>query len=161
MTTDVRSLPADAITSITPLVCGALDLVLVDGSVRAGFPSPAEDFACESLDISKILVPNPLATFLIRAKGDSMIPAGVNDGDLLVTDRSLRAGSGDVVCAVLDGYFTIKYLSKKRGTYRLCAANPTYPDFVPKDGESIEVWGVVTFAITKLFQLRPVRRALR
>lgn len=159
MNTAMRLPPVDTITSVTPLVCGSLGLAVVDGSVRAGFPSPAEDFACESLDIGKILVPHPLATFLIRAKGDSMVLAGVNDGDLLVTDRSLRPTAGDVVCAVLDGYFTVKYLSKKRGTFRLCAANPTYPDIVPKDGESIEVWGVVTFAITKLHQVRPVRRA--
>ena len=150
--------PSDTISSITPLACSSLGLVVVDGSVRAGFPSPAEDYSCESLDISKILVPHPLATYLIRAKGDSMVKAGINDDDLLVVDKSLRAASGDIVCALVDNYFTVKYLVKKRGAFRLCAGNPTYPDIVPKDGESIEVWGVVTFAITRLHQLRPLRR---
>lgn len=131
---------------------------MIDGNVRAGFPSPAEDFACESLDISKILVPNPISTYLIRAKGDSMVLAGINDMDLLITDRSLQAVSGDIVCALLDNYFTVKYLVKKRGSFRLCAANATFPDIVPKEGQSLEVWGVCTFAITKLHQVRSLRR---
>jgi SOS-response transcriptional repressor LexA len=82
----------------------------VAGSVVAGFPSPAEQYLEPPLDLNELLVKRPAATYFVRVEGDSMIEAGIHDGDLLVVDRSLRPASGDVIIASVDGDFTVKTL---------------------------------------------------
>ena len=136
----------------SPLPCDPSPLILpVAGDcVRAGFPSPAEDFQVERLDLTTILVSHPQATFFLRLRGDSMHDAGLFDGDLLVVNRALKPVNGDVVIAVVDGEFTCKTLWLKFGRMKLVAANPTYPEIVPKEGQTIEVWGVVTASIKRL-----------
>lgn len=121
-----------------------------DASVCAGFPSPAEDFASASLDIASLLVEHPQATYLLRVAGLSMVDYGICDGDLIVVDRALRPRHGHIVVAVVDGDFTVKKLHLQRGTPRLKAGNPTYPDITPKEGQTLEIWGVVKSCI-KLF----------
>ena len=135
----------------SPLPCDPSPLILpVAGAcVRAGFPSPAEDFQVERLDLTTILVSHPQATFFLRLRGDSMRDAGLFDGDLLVVNRALKPVHGDVVIAVVDGEFTCKTLWLKFGRMKLVAANPTYPEIVPKEGQTIEVWGVVTASIKR------------
>ncbi|QHI99378.1 translesion error-prone DNA polymerase V autoproteolytic subunit [Xylophilus rhododendri] len=129
--------------SLLPLI-----LPLAGDRVQAGFPSPAEDFNCKRIDLTEQLVQHPQATFLLRVRGDSMREAGIFDGDVLVVDRAIRAAHGHVVVAVLDGGdFTVKYLHKRAERIRLVAANPTYPDIVPRDGQVLEIWGVVTASI--------------
>ncbi len=118
-------------------------------NVQAGFPSPAEDFAVNRLDLTEILVRHPQATFVLRVAGASMRDMGIDDGDLLVVDRALKAVHGHNVVAVVDGEFTVKQLHQRAGRMKLKAANPTYPDIVPKDGQTIEVWGVVTSCIKR------------
>ena len=136
----------------SPVPCDPSPLILpVAGDcVRAGFPSPAEDFQVERLDLTAILVSHPQATFFLRLRGDSMHDAGLFDGDLLVVNRALKPVNGDVVIAVVDGEFTCKTLWLKFGRMKLVAANPTYPEIVPKEGQTIEVWGVVTASIKRL-----------
>jgi DNA polymerase V len=136
-----------------PAACRMLVIHSVLGSVKAGFPSPADDFACQPIDLADVLIKHPQATFLIRAGGFSMVAAGINDGDILVVDRAIKAETGHVVCAVVNGHFTVKYLRKRGGAYRLVAADPTFPDIIPSDGETIEVWGVVTSSITRLVKI--------
>lgn len=126
-----------------------LDLPMSEGHVRAGFPSPAEDFAVNRLDLTQMLVPHPQATFLLRVAGVSMSEAGIGDGDTLVVDRAIKPQHGHVVVAVVDGEFTVKYLHQRAGRVRLKAANPTFPDIVPKDGQTVEVWGVVSSCIKR------------
>ena len=135
----------------SPVPCDPSPLILpVAGDcVRAGFPSPAEDFQVERLDLTTILVSHPQATFFLRLRGDSMHDAGLFDGDLLVVNRALKPVNGDVVIAVVDGEFTCKTLWLKFGRMKLVAANPTYPEIVPKEGQTIEVWGVVTASIKR------------
>ena len=135
----------------SPVSCDPSPLILpVAGDcVRAGFPSPAEDFQVERLDLTTILVSHPQATFFLRLRGDSMHDAGLFDGDLLVVNRALKPVNGDVVIAVVDGEFTCKTLWLKFGRMKLVAANPTYPEIVPKEGQTIEVWGVVTASIKR------------
>ena len=135
----------------SPVPCDPSPLILpVAGDcVRAGFPSPAEDFQVERLDLTSILVSHPQATFFLRLRGDSMHDAGLFDGDLLVVNRALKPVNGDVVIAVVDGEFTCKTLWLKFGRMKLVAANPTYPEIVPKEGQTIEVWGVVTASIKR------------
>ena len=85
------------------------------GSVVAGFPSPAEQYMEPPLDLNELLVRHPAATYFVRVSGDSMIGAGINDGDLLVVDRSLRPADGDIIIACVDGDFTVK-MYRERGT---------------------------------------------
>jgi DNA polymerase V len=115
--------------------------------VAAGFPSPAEDHAVQRLDLMAELIRHPQATFLLRVRGDSMREAGIFDGDVVLVDRAVRARSGHVVIAVVDGEFVCKTLLMRAGRVRLKAANPTYADIEPRDGQSLEVWGVVVAAI--------------
>lgn len=124
-------------------------LPLVGDCVHAGFPSPAEDFAAKRIDLTAELITHPQATFLVRVSGDSMIEAGISDGDVLVVDRALKPEHGNVVVAVVDGEFTVKSLHQRYGKFKLRAANPTYPDIVPREGQTVEVWGVVTASIKR------------
>jgi DNA polymerase V len=130
-----------------PLQYCPLILPLGGDRVQAGFPSPADDFNTKRIDLTEVLIQHPAATFLLRVRGDSMKDAGIFDGDVLVVDRALRPRHGHIVVAQVDGEFTVKYLHRRNGLVRLTAANATYPDISPRDGQTIEVWGVVTSAI--------------
>lgn len=120
------------------------------GDVRAGFPSPAEDFTVKPIDLTEVLITHPQATFLIRVRGDSMREAGVMDGDMLVVNRALKPRHGQVVVAVVDGEFTVKYLHQQAGCIKLQAANASFADITPQAGQTLEIWGVVTASITRL-----------
>ena len=120
----------------------------VPGAVRAGFASPAEDLGAQRIDLMAKLVKHPQATFIMRARGDSMKDAGIFDGDVLVVDRAVSHRHGHIVVAVVDGEFVCKTLWSRAGRIKLKAANVGYPDITPKDGQTVEVWGVVT-AIVK------------
>ena len=87
----------------------------LSGSVVAGFPSPAEQYMEPPLDLNELLVKHPAATYFVRVSGDSMTGAGINDGDLLVVDRSFRPADGDIIIACVDGDFTVKIL-REEGT---------------------------------------------
>ena len=137
--------------SSAPQLLAAAPLVLPmpQACVRAGFPSPAEDFTVNRLDLTQILITHPQATYLLRVAGASMRDAGIDDGDTLVVDKAIKPQHGHVVVAVVDGEFTVKYLHQRAGRVKLKAANPTFPDIVPKDGQTVEIWGVVTSSIKR------------
>lgn len=119
-------------------------------AIKAGFPSPATDYARQSLDFNRDLIRHPEATFYGRVSGDSMRDAGINDGDIAVIDRSLTAVNGDVIVAFVDGEFTIKYLDlshRDEGYILLHPANPDYKDIRIEGSQSFEVWGVVVWTI--------------
>lgn len=116
-------------------------------SVPAGFPSPADDHRGQRIDVFAQLVKHPQATYAMRVRGDSMRDDGISDGDVILVDRAVRPRSGQVVVAVIDGEFTCKRLWMRNGHLKLKAANPTFPDIVPGDGQQVEVWGVVIAAV--------------
>ncbi len=119
----------------------------IEGSVAAGFPSPAEQYAEPSLDLNTLLIKHPAATYFVRVQGDSMINAGIRDGDLLVVDRSLNPSNGDIIIACVNGDFTVKtFYSDARGV-RLEPANPRYPVISFSDGEELRFFGKVTAVI--------------
>lgn len=97
-----------------------------------------------SLDLNEHLVAHREATFLIRVRNDAMAGAGIRDGDLLVVDRALEAGDGDIVVAAVDGELTVKRLSRRGGRVRLLPEAPGYAPIEFKDGQELAVWGVVT-----------------
>lgn len=124
-----------------------LHVIELLASVRAGFPSPAEDLGARRIDLTARLIKHPQATFLMKARGESMKEAGIFDGDVLVVDRAVQARSGHVVIAVVDGEFVCKTLSMRAGRMKLKAANPGHPDIIPKESQTVEIWGVVTASI--------------
>ena len=125
---------------------------LLQNRVCAGFPSPAEDLGAQRIDLTQVLVIHPQATYFMRASGHSMVEAGIFDNDIIVVDRAIKPRHNHVVVAIVDGDFTVKHLYQRAGRIKLKAANPTFPDIVPKEGQTIEVWGVVTSSI-KQFQV--------
>ena len=120
---------------------------LLTDSVSAGFPSPADDYTEENIDLNEHLISNPFSTFFLRVKGDSMINAGIKDKDLIIVDKSLIAKPGDIVIAMIDGEFTIKRLSIKNDELYLKAENHNYPDFKFKNHIDVQIWGVVIYSI--------------
>jgi len=112
-------------------------------SVSAGFPSPAQDYVEQALDLNELCIKHPAATFFVRVQGESMTEAGIQPNDILVVDRSLRAQHGDIVIASVDGEFTVKELAL-RPQLQLLARNPQYPSIQLKDADALEVFGVVT-----------------
>ena len=120
---------------------------LLTDSVSAGFPSPADDYTEENIDLNEHLISNPFSTFFLRVKGDSMINAGIKDKDLIIVDKSLIAKPGDIVIAMIDGEFTIKRLSIKNNELYLKAENHNYPDFRFKNHINVQIWGVVIYSI--------------
>ena len=120
---------------------------LLNDSVSAGFPSPADDYTEENIDLNEHLISNPFSTFFLRVKGESMIDAGIKDNDLIIVDKSLAAKPEDIVIAMIDGEFTIKRLSIKNDELYLKAENNNYPDFRFKNHIDVQIWGVVIYSI--------------
>ena len=116
--------------------------------ISAGFPSPADDYIENNLSISELLIKNQLSTFLMKASGESMIEAGINDGDVLVVDRSLEARSRDIVIAIFEGNLTVKRLIIKEDVSAILKSeNPLYKNILISEYTELEIWGVVTSAI--------------
>ena len=118
--------------------------------IPAGWPSPAENYVEETLDLHRLAVPNPPATFFMRVTGDSMLGAGIHNGDLLVVDRSLHPVSGKVVVAIVKGELTIKRLVKRKNRLYLCPENPAYPEIDITERDETGIWGVATYVLHKL-----------
>ena len=119
-------------------------------TIKAGFPSPADDYLHDSLDFNRDMIKNPEATFYGRVSGDSMINAGICDGDIAVIDRSLQPMDGNVIVAFVNGEFTIKYLDlkhKEEGYIELKPANPNYSPIRIGVEDNFRVWGVVVWTI--------------
>lgn len=126
-----------------------LDL-LIAPEIKAGFPSPAEDYLHDSLDFNRDLIRHPEATFYGRVDGDSMVDAGICDGDIAVIDRSVEPQHNDVIVAYVNGEFTIKYLDlshKEEGFIELRPANQNFKPIRIDANDKFEVWGVVVWTI--------------
>ena len=128
-----------------------LKLPIAEG-LKAGFPSPAEDYSHETLDFNRDLIRNPEATFYGKMEGDSMIEEGINDGDIAVIDRSVEAQDGDIVVGYINDEFTIKYLylrHRKDGYIELRLANKDFKPIRIDADDDFEVWGVVIWTIKR------------
>ncbi len=125
------------------------DLQIASG-LKAGFPSPAEEYLQDSLDFNRDMIKHPESTFYGRVCGDSMIEAGINDGDIAVIDKSREPHNGSIVVAFINKEFTIKYLDlthKADGYIELRPANQMYKPIRIDEGDDFEVWGVVVYTI--------------
>nr|WP_298929846.1 translesion error-prone DNA polymerase V autoproteolytic subunit [uncultured Allomuricauda sp.] len=137
----------NSLTFFTPDETENLRIPISNNTVSAGFPSPAEDFKEKRISLDNTLIKNKEATFYARVSGKSMIGAGLDDGDLLVIDRSLEAENGKIAVCFLDGEFTVKRLQIEKDTITLLPENEKYkPIKVPK-GSDLLIWGIVTYVI--------------
>ena len=131
--------PVDATTS--------LEIPFFREGISAGFPSPALDFEDLKIDLNKYIIRNPSATFFGRVKGDSLKNAGIQDGDLMVIDRSARALHNKIAVVFLDGEFTAKRIQKKGAEVWLMPENKAYQPIQVKPDDQFVVWGIVTYVI--------------
>ena len=123
------------------------ELPLFLSRIRAGFPSPADDYLDKKLDLNEFLIKHPASTFYVKVKGDSMIKAGIYSGDILVVDRSLDPKDKKIVVAVVNGEFTVKRVRKKNEKLFLVSENDSYEPIEIKEDMDFQVWGVVLHVI--------------
>ena len=125
-----------------------LQMPFYETKLPAGFPSPAEEYLGETIDLNSHLISNKTATFFARVEGDSMIDAGIIEGDLLIIDRSKNHVQDSIVIAAIDGEFTVKRLCLKSGI-RLMPENPNYEPITMAGDLELKIWGVVTGLVRK------------
>jgi repressor LexA len=125
---------------------GKLHELPLVGHIRAGFAAPAEDEMADLMSVGEYLIPHPNRSYLLKVEGDSMIDAGVQEGDMVIFERAREAKPGDMVVALTEDGYTLKFLRKHGMQYYLEAANKKYPDIHPMQGEIV---GVVTATFRK------------
>lgn len=124
-----------------------LPLPYADGGIQAGFPSPADNYITETIDLNKELVRHPASTFYGRVSGDSMIEEGIEPGDILVIDRSIEPDSGDLAVCCIDGEFTLKRIKLEKNRVWLIPSNEMFDPILVTPENEFSVWGVVTHTI--------------
>ena len=129
---------------------GRLEAILINAGISAGFPSPAGDFKQERISLDKELIKNKEATFFARVSGESMVNAGLEDGDLIVIDRSLEPTNNKIAVCFIDGEFTVKRLQVKKNKIWLKPENTNYKAIEVKEDNELIIWGIVTNVIKKL-----------
>ena len=140
----------EKLTLLKPKKGSAMGQWLVEQEISAGFPSPADDFKETRISLDKELVKNKEATFYARVSGDSMTGAGLEDGDLLVIDRSLQAENGKIAICLVDGDFTVKRIIKKGQKLYLRPENKNYKEIEINENNELKIWGIVTYVVKSL-----------
>ena len=138
------------LTIIQPDYSSTVERPLLLSKVPAGFPSAADDYLDGKLDLNEHLIKHKAATFFVRVTGDSMLGAGIHDGDLLIVDKALEAHDKSVVVAVVNGEFTVKRIKREHGCVWLMPENKNYQPMEMLEGSGLGVGGVVTSVIHKL-----------
>ena len=130
-----------------PDTSSTLELPFADSGIQAGFPSPAQDYISEYIDLNREIIRHPAATFYAKVSGDSMIEEGIEPGDLLVIDRSIEPDDGDLAVCCLEGDFTLKRIHLTPAAVWLIPSNETFDPILVTPDQRFEVWGVVTHTI--------------
>jgi len=138
------------ITFYTPDTSETIKRPIVNEDIAAGFPSPAEDFKEVRISLDKELIQNENATFYARVRGNSMIDANIEDGDLLVIDRSIETRNGKIAVCMIDGEFTIKRLKVEKEQVFLMPENKNFKPIKVTEENELIVWGIVTYVIKKV-----------
>lgn len=126
-----------------------IELPLFIERVPCGFPSPAQDYVEQRIDLNSLLVSHPSSTYFIRVSGDSMIDGGISDGDMLVVDSSIKAEHGDIIVAAISGEFTVKLLMTKPFLH-LKPMNTAHAIIPVTDPDQFEIFGVVKHSIKSM-----------
>jgi DNA polymerase V len=140
-----------SINILNPNPTSDLPLPNAGSQISAGFPSPAEDYLEPTLDLNSALIKNPSSTFYGRVSGVSMKDAGVDNGDLLVIDKSLTYRNNALAVCFINGEFTLKRIKVEGNTILLMPANQDYQPIVVKEDDDFTVWGIVTYIIKKAY----------
>lgn len=136
---------------ITPSIHGKrLARPFLSAPISAGFPSPALDFIDLKIDLNEHLIKSPVSTYYGRVEGESMAGAGINNGDLLVIDKSIPPSNGKIAVCILDGEFTLKRIQLKKGKVWLIPENKAYSSIQLEEYNDFIVWGIVTYVIKKM-----------
>ena len=133
-----------------PDISEEIKLPLVETFINAGFPSPADDYLEAKLDLNQLLIQNPSSTFFARVRGNSMVDAGIYDGDILIIDKSLEPKQTSILVCFIDGEFTVKKVQKKNGDFYLMPQNKEFSPIKVDKGSDFRLWGVVTHCIHNL-----------
>lgn len=128
-----------------------LELPYFEGGIKAGFPSPATDFNEAKISLDKVLVKNPKATFYAKADGSSMTGAGIDDGDVMVIDRSLEPRNGKIAVCCIDGEFTVKRIKIEKDCLYLMPENKDFQPITVTEDNKLMIWGIVTYVIKSVF----------
>jgi len=142
--------PKNTLEFFTPESTSPLEIVLAQTGISAGFPSPADDFKEFKISLDKTLVKNKEATFYAKVSGQSMVGAGIDDGDLLVVDKSLDPKHNNIAVCFIDGEFTVKRLKVSGNDVYLQPENASYKAIKVTDDNNFQVWGIVTHVIKKV-----------
>lgn len=142
--------PKNILEFFIPEDSSPLEIVLAQTGISAGFPSPADDFKEFKISLDKTLVKNKEATFYAKVSGQSMVGAGIDDGDLLVVDKSLDPKHNTIAVCFIDGEFTVKRLKVSGGDVYLQPENPSYKAIKVTNDNDFQVWGIVTHVIKKV-----------
>ena len=140
----------EKLTFLKPKKGDKLGQWLIEQGISAGFPSPADDFKEIRISLDKELVKNRDATFYARVSGESMVGAGLDDGDLLVIDRSLNPENGKIAVCFIDGDFTVKRIRKEGKKFYLLAENKKYKPIEVREENELIIWGIVEYVIKKV-----------
>lgn len=128
-------------------VSTSLPLQYADEGIRAGFPSPAQDYMEQAIDLNKEIVKNPASTFYGRVVGDSMRDEGIEDGDILVIDKSLELMDNDLAVCCINGEFTVKRVKLEKDYALLVPSNTKYPTIKVTKDDEFTIWGIVTYTV--------------
>lgn len=140
-------MPLTYLRAATDMPCQPLPFYA--DKVPAGFPSPAQDYAEQALDLNQLCIRHPAATFFVRVSGDSMVHAGISHDDILVVDRSIEARHGDIVVATVHNEFTVKELCT-RPQLALLPHNSRYKPIMISNEHELAIFGVVTTIVRQL-----------
>ena len=130
-------------------VTSKIDIPYANEGIQAGFPSPAQNYINESIDLNVELIKHPASTFFGKVSGDSMIEEGIEEGDILIIDKSLEPINGDLAVCCIDGEFTLKRIEIEDNCIRLMPSNATFKPIVVTPDDQFTVWGIVTYTIKK------------
>ena len=130
--------------------CKEIAVPFLQTCVSAGFPSPADDYVEQKLDLNDYLIKHPAATFFVRVEGNSMVDDNIYSGDILIVDRALPVNNDSVVVVYIDGEFTVKRIAKKDNALYLVPASKQYKPLLITSEMNIEIWGVVAYVIHKV-----------
>ncbi len=126
------------------------ELPFITSGIKAGFPSPAADFDETRISLDKALVKNPDTTFYAKANGQSMKGAGIDDGDIMVIDRSIEPRNNKIAVCLIDGEFTVKRIKKTKEELLLIPENSDFQPIKINEDNQLVIWGIVTYVIKKV-----------
>lgn len=132
-----------------PYITTTTEIKLISTPINAGFPSPADDYIEDIIDLNMLMIKHPSSTYILKVKGASMIDAGIFDKSLIIVDASLQTLNNDIAVCIIDGEFTLKRISIEGSKIYLMPENKSYKPIEIKEGSNLTVWGVITWVLNK------------